>query len=815
MANATNSVELRTRIQNASSTDTIINLTAATVYSVTTLAKKSSYKPEPAVAYSGYTIKSDPAVTPPAQGATSSTGLTRKFSNTRIYQQNIDGPNSPGIIKDVELTYSSGTDALLSATTGGFTFTNVRFSGTHSGWAGNGNKYFSLTSFNALAPLSVALTLTNVSVDIAGQNSSFNGTTGGSAFLHSWNNDGPVSIANSVFDESGFASSFNLLTFGTTAAGNYTLTNNLFKRTTNQTVRPEGNRLGSVLASLTSNTFQDGSYLDLYGTLSSITLNSNTFTTIADGYGIRVTSPNTGPAPTLSGTNVFTGAGLALKYVNASANTSYTLTGGTITVGGITFTNLIAGGQAADTISGTNNADWINGDDGADSISGLNGNDSLLGGAGNDTISGGSNNDTIEGGAGADSLDGGAGTDTLSYASSSLGVTVNLLTNTANGGDATGDSIVLFENLIGSANADNLTGNAAANTIEGGAGADTLNGGSGTDTLSYASSSAAVNVILNGAASGGDASGDVISNFENLTGSANDDTLTGDAAANNIAGGLGNDTIEGGLGGDTLSGGSGTDTLSYANSSAAVNVILNGAASGGDAAGDVISLFENLIGSANADILTGSTAANIITGGAGADSINGDNGNDTIEGEAGADTLNGGAGTDTLSYANSSAAVTVNLGTSFASGGDAAGDVISNFEYLIGSAYGDTLTGNTAANFIYGRAGNDTLTGGVGADRFYFDTALNASTNLDTITDFKAGGDTDKIYLSSTIFTGIAIGTLAVTDFGTAAAVGADVVASGGGVYFAAGGAATLAGYTQFATLTGSPTVARTDFIVF
>ena len=644
---AADSTQLRTAIQNVVGSDPIINLTTATIYSVTTLAKLPSNSAQPALPYSGYTIQSSvvPAG-PPTRGSSTSAQLTRDFSNTRIYQQNIDGPYSPDLIKDVELIYTSGTDALLSATTGSFTFTNVRFSGTHSGWAGNGNKYFSLTTFNAAAPIAVALTLTNVSVTLSGQNNGFNGTNGGSAFLHSWNNSGPVSITNSSFDESGFASTLNLLGTGASPSGNYTITNNSFNRNVgpaaNRSVRPEGNRLQNVNATLSSNTFEDGSYLDLYGNISGITLTSNTFNTITNGYGIRITSPNTGAAPTLSGTNVFTGAGLALKYVNATANTSYTLTtGGTITVGGSTFVNLIAGGQSDDVISGTANvADWINGDDGNDSISGLAGNDSILGGAGNDTI---------EGGIGGDTLNGGAGTDTLSYASSSAAVTVNLLTPSASGGDAAGDVISNFENLIGSANADTLTGNNGANTIEGGAGADTLNGG---------------------------------------------------------------------------------------------------------------------------------------------------------------------AGTDTLSYANSSAAVTVNLQTSSASGGDAAGDIISNFERLSGSANGDTLTGNTAANFIYGRAGNDTLTGGGGADRFYFDTTLNASTNLDTITDFNTSG-ADAIYIDNAIFTGLTAGTLAPTDFGTSAAVGAAVVYTGGGLYFAAGGAATLAGYTQFATLTGSPTVVNSDIVVF
>ena len=463
MANAATNAQLRTLIQNANSSD-IINLTtpAPFTYSVTTLAKKTSNTPEQPTPFSGYTIQSSQALTPPAQGASTPGALTREFSNTRIYQQNIDGPYSPGLIKDVEFIYTAGNDALLSATKGNFTLSNVRFTGTHSGWAGsgNGNKYFSLISSSAAAPITVPLTLTNVTVDITGQGNGFNGTTGGSAFLHSWNNNGPVSITNSIFDESGFASSFNLLTFGTTAAGNYTLSNNLFRRTTNQTVRPEGNRLGSVVASLTSNTFQDGSYLDLYGTLSSITLTSNTFTTVAAGFGIRVTSPNTGASPTLAGTNVFTGPGLPLKYVNAAANTSYTLTGGTITVNGTAFSNLIAGGQGADTISGTANADWINGDDGADSISGGAGNDSILGGAGSDTIDGDLGDDTILGGGIGDWLLGGDGNDSI------------------DGG--TGN-----DTIFGGNGNDTILGGSNNDTIVGGMGIDILSGGSQNDSFVY------------------------------------------------------------------------------------------------------------------------------------------------------------------------------------------------------------------------------------------------------------------------------------------------------------------------------------------
>jgi len=126
MANAVNSTELRTRIQNATGSDPVINLTAAITYSVATLAKTPSNVLQPALPFSGYTIHSSVALTAPVQGSSTSAQLTRKFSNTRIYQQNIDGPYSPGLIKDVELTYTPGSDALLSATTGNFSLTNVK-----------------------------------------------------------------------------------------------------------------------------------------------------------------------------------------------------------------------------------------------------------------------------------------------------------------------------------------------------------------------------------------------------------------------------------------------------------------------------------------------------------------------------------------------------------------------------------------------------------------------------------------------------------------------------------------------------------------
>ncbi len=63
---------------------------------------------------------------------------------------------------------------------------------------------------------------------------------------------------------------------------------------------------------------------------------------------------------------------------------------------------------------------------------------------------------------------GGAGIDTIGYADSSVGVTVNLATGAASGGNATGDTYTSIENARGSSFDDVLTGSAGVNSLTGG-----------------------------------------------------------------------------------------------------------------------------------------------------------------------------------------------------------------------------------------------------------------------------------------------------------------------------------------------------------
>lgn len=499
---------------------------------------------------------------------------------------------------------------------------------------------------------------------------------------------------------------------------------------------------------------------------------------------------------------------------------------------------------AANVVNGTPDNDDLVGTPQADRINGLAGNDTLTGGLGNDTLDGGAhtmfdvvsylnasgpvnvnlalgtatgadgndtllniegvrgsqfsdvltgdaNNNIFSGRGGDDTIDGGDGSDTATYQFATGAVSVNLAINGVSGAEGN-DTLLNIENVIGSDFDDMLLGNNGNNLLFGRGGNDTLNGSGGTDTADYSLATGAVLVsLLTNTSSGADGQ-DTLVDIENLRGSAFSDTLDGSNAANTLEGGAGddmlrgqggNDSLFGGAGNDTLDGGAGTDAVSYAFALAGVVVDLQtGQATGGDGNDTLIGI-ESVTGSGFNDIITGAAGVQTLFGGAGNDVISGLAGSDIVAGGLGNDTLFGGTQDDFdyVSYTFAPSAVTVNLATGLATGGDG-NDTLSEFEGVFGSAFDDVITGATTNDYLRGNRGNDTIDGGTGIDRVDYQSATGA-VSVSLLLGASTGADGNDVLVGIEDVTGSAFDDTLIGDnnANTLRGVGGDDTLNGGG----------------------------------
>jgi mono/diheme cytochrome c family protein len=203
-------------------------------------------------------------------------------------------------------------------------------------------------------------------------------------------------------------------------------------------------------------------------------------------------------------------------------------------------------------------------------------------------------------------------------------------------------------------------------------------------------------------------------------------------------------------------------------------------------------------------------------------------GNDTyIVGQAGDEVIEGaGEGTDTI---RSTVTYTLpifveNLALLGTNAINATGNGLNN--RLTGNAAANVLNGRTGNDVLNGAGGNDRLiggpgndklTGGTGRDTFQFDAPLNATSNVDVVTDFNPPDDVMR--LAGAAFPALTTtGTLPASMFrlGAAAADASDRIlyeaATGAVRYDADGTGATLA--VRFATLPANLAVTNADFVV-
>lgn len=422
--------------------------------------------------------------------------------------------------------------------------------------------------------------------------------------------------------------------------------------------------------------------------LVAVTILDNTTTTLTGGAGNDTLTLSTGATATMS--TLVTG----FEKINFGADLIASITTVDQNVAaGVTFT--VDGAALI-----TTNALTFNGAaelDGKFSITGGAAADVLTGGALADTISGGLGADTITGSGGADSLTGGVGADVFVYTSANVahssGTTADTITDFATTSDKisvtlnySAVSAAVDVNSVLVASVGDLSAKRGEFVYDSTAGALTIN--VNNDNL-LTTQDIKINV-------GTVASGDLIFS---VTGSAFGDTLTGGTGADSINGGAGADTLVGSVGADTLDGGADTDLLSFADVTAATShsltnisgMVINltgadiaaatvatnaggtivigggaGVAGGALVAGtagylaataatstatmvrDTVSNFEQVLGSALADVIYGTAAAATIDGGAGSDFILGGAGADSITAGTGADTITGAAAADSI-----------------------------------------------------------------------------------------------------------------------------------------------------------------------
>ncbi len=223
---------------------------------------------------------------------------------------------------------------------------------------------------------------------------------------------------------------------------------------------------------------------------------------------------------------------------------------------------------------------------------------------------------------------------------------------------------------------------------------------------------------------------------------AGNDTLNGGEGQDTLSGMTGDDTIKGGVGDDDLTGGLGNDTVLGATGNDTIHYVVGDGGDTMNGGADVDTLL--ILGTAGSDTLAVDFNGTSITQVGGSGSVT------NVESVV-ADLL---GGTDTLEYTDTTAAVTVNLLASTASGFTS----LAGVENVTGGSGDDSITGSSAANRLEGGSGNDTFSYTIGGGADVIDGGAG---NGDVLNIAGTGGaDTLHVLLSGSSLTVFEDGTL-------------------------------------------------------
>lgn len=420
-----------------------------------------------------------------------------------------------------------------------------------------------------------------------------------------------------------------------------------------------------------------------------------------------------------------TGNDIAVAYAgNNTVDYSNGVAGST----GISL-NLSQAANGGNISTGQSGSDLLRG---IPNVIGSNYNDNIIGDSGANILDGGAGNDILQGSQGDDTLIGGTGDGDLARVSGFVahymisttdGLEYIVTDNNSYAGDDGTDTLTEIEGLSAAAYTGSFAGPAVGGLLMMTPGNDIAVAYGSNVTVDYSngvSGNSGISINMSQATSGnnistGQSGSDVLRGILNVKGSANDDTIVGDGNDNTLIGGAGNDVLQGSAGDDNIIGGAGdldraqyTGFISHyvlSTSDGLDFTVVDTNSYGGLDGTDSLSQIEGMTVAAYVGDFVGPAVNGVFQMSSGNDIAVAYGSNVTVDYSSGI------AGNTGISLDLSQAAGNGNISVS-----QSGSDVLRGILNITGSAFDDTIIGDTQDNVLKGGDGNDVLQGSQGND---------------------------------------------------------------------------------------------------